>query len=602
MPIYKFDWKTHRRLKFCLDDQHPVGASQHQKVVVIDDGIAFAGGLDITRGRWDTSEHRPDDPRRRDDDKTTPRPYHDVQMAVAGNTAAALGDLARQRWLRATGKRIMPPTIADNPWPTALNADVTDVNVAIMRTEPRFKDHEEIREVEAFYLDAINAARHLIYIENQYFTAGRICTALRQRLQEEDGPEIILLLPLKTDGWLAQNTMDVMREQLIKDLKINDRYNRFQVYYPHIPNQGDQVINLHAKVLIIDDELLRIGSSNLNNRSMGLDSECDLAIEACGDPRIQGAVANLRNRLLSEHLNIASQEVARKIRADGSAIAGVEALCSTGRSLRRLPLSNTPEPDVLVSTEEMIDPERPIDPDELMRQIVYDEERPSVRNRIGWWLVLLLSILALVAAWRWTPLNQLLDIDTIRAVVIQLKNMSATPLLILVIYLLGSIIAVPLTLLIIVTMLVFGSWLGFIYALSGSMVGAIGSYFIGYFLGRKVVRKLAGSQLNKLSRRLARRGLMAVIAARIVPVAPFTVLNMVAGASHISFRDYFIGTFIGMTPGIIAIALFTDRIIASIRSQDLITLATLAGITGLIAITAVVLFRWLSRHTRSESA
>ncbi len=598
LPIFRFDWQTHRRMRFCLDDQHPVGASQHQKVVVVDDMIAFSGGLDITNGRWDTSEHLPGDLRRcDDDDQGPPRPYHDIQMAVTGNAAAALGDLARQRWLRATGHEISQTATDNHPWPSGLKPDLTDVDVAIARTEASFRDHPEIREVETLYLDMIAAAHDLIYIENQYFTAGRISDALAKRLEEDRGPEVVMLLPLNTEGWLAQSTMDVIRQRLIKSLQRSDRHNRLRVYYPHIPNKGDQVINLHAKAMIIDDELVRIGSSNLNNRSMGLDTECDLVIEACGEKRILEGIANLRHRLLGEHLGTTPGKVANTIKSEGSVIAAIESLRGEGRSLRPLPIADTPEPDILVSTEQLIDPERPVEPDEFIRHFVTEHERPSIRNRIGWWVALLAGLLIMGAAWRWTPLNQWLEIGNLRSIASQLNDMMATPLLILGIYLVASLVAFPLTLLIVVTLLVFGSWQGFIYAFSGAILGAIGSYVLGHLLGRNLVRRMAGRRLNELSRRLARRGLLAIIAVRIIPVAPFTVINLVAGASHIRFRDYLLGTVMGMMPGIIAISLFTDRIIASLTSPDIISITTLTIVIAIIAVSAFGLYRWVRPHS-----
>src|SRR3569623_1978833 len=103
LPIFKLDWKTHRRLRFHMDDRHPFGGSHHQKVVVIVDRLAFAGGLELSLGRWDTSEHRRDDPRRIELGHVRARPYHDVQMAVSGDAARALGALARHRSRCAPG-------------------------------------------------------------------------------------------------------------------------------------------------------------------------------------------------------------------------------------------------------------------------------------------------------------------------------------------------------------------------------------------------------------------------------------------------------------------------------------------------------------------
>ena len=301
----------------------------------------------------------------------------------------------------------------------------------------------------------------------------------------------------------------------------------------------------------------------------------------------------IRRQLLGEHLATAPREVALRVKAHGSAIKGIEALRGTGRSLRPLQLDAAPGP-VDLSTAQMIDPERPVDPDELIRQFVDDNEFPSARRRIGWWLGLLAVILALTAAWRWTPLNQWLSIDALYAYVMQIKTLPAIPFLILGGYIVGSVIALPITLLIIATLLAFGPWQGFAYAFCGSILGALGSFAIGRLLGRNAVRQVAGSRLNALSRRLARRGVWAIIAVRVIPVAPFTVINMVAGATHIRFRDFLLGTAIGMAPGIIAITLFTDRIVASIQSPDLISITSLAIVIAIIGLTTLALRRWLT--------
>ena len=112
LPIFKLDWSTHRRLSFHLDDQHPVGASHHQKIVVVDDAVAFVSGYDLTKVRWDSCGHKQNDPRRVSHDGKPYEPFHDVGIAVGGDCARALGELARERWRRATGKRPKPPSAA----------------------------------------------------------------------------------------------------------------------------------------------------------------------------------------------------------------------------------------------------------------------------------------------------------------------------------------------------------------------------------------------------------------------------------------------------------------------------------------------------------
>src|SRR5690606_25139494 len=110
------------------DDKHPLGSSHHQKVVVIDDEVAFVGGLDLTHGRWDTPEHRPIEPFRRDAQGRLARPNHDVQAVLSGPAAATLGDLCRDRWQRATGRmpRHEEAALPSDPWPARVEPELFD--------------------------------------------------------------------------------------------------------------------------------------------------------------------------------------------------------------------------------------------------------------------------------------------------------------------------------------------------------------------------------------------------------------------------------------------------------------------------------------------
>ncbi|RPJ40628.1 MAG: hypothetical protein EHM27_07700, partial [Deltaproteobacteria bacterium] len=268
LPVFKRPWRGRRRIHFRLDGRHPRGGSHHQKVVVIDDAVAFSGGLDLTKHRWDTPEHKRDDPRRVKPGGFHYEPFHDVQMAVSGEAASALGELARERWRRATGISLFPPPGGSDPWPDDLTPDLEEVPVAIARTEPEWNGYPGIREVESLFLDMIAAARHSIYIENQYFTSARICDALIQRLTEQDGPDIVMIMAERNSGWLEQNSMGIIRAQLFQKLKRADRFGHLYLYQPALP--GGERMEVHSKVIVVDDRLARVGSANLSNRSTGL--------------------------------------------------------------------------------------------------------------------------------------------------------------------------------------------------------------------------------------------------------------------------------------------------------------------------------------------
>ena len=183
-PVFSPGWRRHRRLHFHLDSAHPLGASHHQKIVVIDDALAFVGGVDLTHCRWDTSAHSPRDSRRRHPEGQPCMPFHDLMMAVDGSVAAALGKLVRERWYRATGRSIDARHGSADPqlWPNALPVDLQSVQVAIARTEPAYRQWPEVQEIKQLYLDGIAAAQHRLYFENQYFSATAVAEALELSL------------------------------------------------------------------------------------------------------------------------------------------------------------------------------------------------------------------------------------------------------------------------------------------------------------------------------------------------------------------------------------------------------------------------------------
>jgi phospholipase D1/2 len=498
--------------------RHPIGASHHQKIVVVDDRVAFVGGLDFALGRWDSSRHQPDDPRRRDIDSTIPQPYHDVQLMVSGAIAGAIGELARERWRMATGKQLGVPKLTGrhDPWPDDINADLVNAPVGIARTRPKYDGQEEVREVERLLSDAIAAARGTIYIENQYFTAQTVGEALARRLGEDDGPEIVVILPQRTVGWLSQNTMDVLRERLLKRLYEIDHHDRLRVYYPHVPGLGTQCINVHAKVVVVDDELLRAGSANFNNRSMGLDTECDLAIEARGEARLREGIAALRNRLLAEHLDVAASTVADALAQQRSIIRVIETLGGSGRTLRPFEFCVSEELDALVPDQQIADPEMPVDGEQIAREFVADDERtPARRSLIALAGVLIVALL-LAATWRWTPLGEWIDLKATFSRLGSLRGEWIAPIIVTFVYLIAGLVVFPVTLLIVATGVAFGASYGFAYALLGAEISALVSYAIGRRLGHNTIRNLSDRWVFRVSRRLARQGLLAIITLRVV--------------------------------------------------------------------------------------
>jgi phospholipase D1/2 len=403
LPEYKECWRTHRRVHYRLDAEHPIGGSHHQKIVVIDDAIAFVGGFDLTRARWDTPEHRAEDPHRTNPDGSPSLPFHDVQMAVDGAAAARIGELARERWRRATGKTLRRRTRREtgDPWPPSLKPDIEDVKIGIARTEPGFGAYQQVSEIKRLHLDMIAAARHRLYLENQYFSATSISAALAERLAEPAGPEVVLVGRLNEEGWLEASTMGVLRGRFHQRLREAEPGDRYGIFFPRLANPDGPSLNVHSKLMIADDELLTIGSANISNRSMGMDTECNLVLEARGETRVQAAIAALRHRLVAEHLGVAPGALAEQESSTGSLLATIKALQCEGRTLAPLDPAIPEGTDDWVPGEKLIDPELPLDTLELAARLVPLEARGLFTGgglkRIG--LVSgLLSLLGLLAA------------------------------------------------------------------------------------------------------------------------------------------------------------------------------------------------------------
>lgn len=355
-------WKAHPRITLRLDSKHPLASSHHQKIVVIDDSVAFCGGIDMTAGRWDRRTHLDDDPDRIGPDGRPHMPWHDVTSAFDGPAARAMGDLARDRWRIATGETLPAARPHPDAWPEGLEPDFRNMLLAISRTCPEMPDTRPVHEIEEMYLRLIAVARRMVYIESQYFASRKVARAIALRLAEPDGPEIVIVNPVTSDGWIESQAMDSARARLVEALRRHDPHGRLRIYHPM--TEGGAAIYVHAKVMVVDDRHIRVGSSNLNNRSMRLDSECDVVLSAdvLGNEAATARIAQIRDDLIAEHLGSTPDEVAGAIEARGSLIAAIEALrrpVGQGRTLDEYRLPDLNGLQEWLADNEILDPEGP---------------------------------------------------------------------------------------------------------------------------------------------------------------------------------------------------------------------------------------------------
>jgi phospholipase D1/2 len=206
-------------------------------------------------------------------------------------------------------------------------------------------------------------------------------------------------------------------------------------------------------------------------------------------------------------------------------------------------------------------------------------------------LVLLVILLGLPLLWRWTPLYDWFNLRTILAWQESVKNDPAAPLYVLAAYLIGSLCFFPVMILNLATVFAFGPIWGNIYALGGWLLSSAEGFGIGRLIGKDLLHKLAGQRLTPLVDRLEQHGFLAVLAMRLVPIGPFTLVNLFIGASGIRFWDFFLASVVGRVPGMLILTLFAAQIENALRRPGLISF-------GLLGFALIVVPLVISRFTK----
>lgn len=272
---------AHTGVKCVLDARERTLHCHHEKLVIVDDTTAFVGGIDFTAlegDRHDTTEHPPN----------RPICWHDLMTRLEGPVAADVAEHFRRRWIEVAGEDLPEPK---QPAPAG------ETTVQVLRTIPDktygFAARGEFTILDG-YLRALRSARRLVYLENQFLWSPEITEVLIDKLREppDDRFRMVLLLPRK-----PSNGSDTTRGQLGRLLDADDG-NRRLLATTLSTHDGDESapVYVHAKLGIVDDEWMTIGSANLNEHSLFNDTEVNVATD---DRELIHAT---RLRLWSEHL------------------------------------------------------------------------------------------------------------------------------------------------------------------------------------------------------------------------------------------------------------------------------------------------------------
>jgi phospholipase D1/2 len=348
-----FNWTTNERFTFCFDCCECFGAAHHQKFVVIDGGLAFVGGLDICSGRWDDRDHPVDSPARVNSDQNGYGPFHDVQSYHAGPAAQKLAELFAARWKCVNAADLqLPASSANYQLPFRPTVALQAESIAISRTQAGvWGGQKPIQEIRRLFLDAIDAAEQLIYVENQYFSSTALYKALVDRMMDSRRSQldIVLIIAKDADAFVEQLSIGIVQEKLLRELQsiAAETGHSFGIYYPaSVRGDGkESATYIHSKLFLVDDRFLSVGSANMNNRSLGLDTELNVTWEApATEHEVGRAIRAARVDLLAEHVGIREPQVLDSLSRSRGLVKYLNRLADNGSyRLRHHPLDGVSE-------------------------------------------------------------------------------------------------------------------------------------------------------------------------------------------------------------------------------------------------------------------
>ncbi|WP_437644225.1 phospholipase D-like domain-containing protein [Sorangium sp. So ce362] len=372
-----FEWTNHR-LHFLFDSTHVERASHHQKFVVVDGELSFLGGLDLCDHRWDDRSHTNKNPLRVSRGEPH-KPFHDVQAYVRSREVArALTEIFTDRWRRAGGVAMTLPDIeaADPTFPDYRpegGIPLAARHVTLSRTDPHGAPTgaPHCMEIRDLYLDAIDAAERFIYVETQYFSSHVIAEGIVRRMRAEGRPllDVVLVLNMEAETMKEQIAVGLSQAKVLGTLReaAAETGHRLGVYYT-LPACGEdetaeRATYIHSKVMIVDDRFLTVGSANLTNRSLSIDTEINASVETDDpDDALGRSIRRARASLIGEHLGDTELDPVDDLVAHLDGLASPATGPRTPGSSCRLRLHPSPTADERALLE-VIDPHQlPFDP------------------------------------------------------------------------------------------------------------------------------------------------------------------------------------------------------------------------------------------------
>lgn len=599
-PLAGLHWATIKSENFhyCIDSILPLGACHHQKVAVIDDEVAYCGGMDIALARWDFREHHPINKDRHDpaglfeSGHNYFAPYHDLMMVTSGDAAQALAEMVRERWKLACKVELLPLVkkkveAPPQAWPQSDPPDFENVDIAIARTLPPVHHKERTEEIIKIYLDEIEKAEEFIYIENQFLVQMDIARALNKQLRLKKKLRILAISCDKPKGIMERKSMWAPRIQFREVIESGGVADRVALVHPISREDGrEDPVRIHSKLMIIDDKFLHLGSANINNRSMGMDTECDQVIIG-NDEKSRNKIAAVRTDLIREHSGREAEEIEALVKNHAPIAAFLEEVPTSRQHFKRINDEEYRHERFVKIAKFFSDPRRPLITADLTMSL---SKKPFKKHLSKPWVWMSLIILALIGcgfAWHMSHASEFVSLEKMTTYFENLSHSIWNIPVILAVFVLSGIILFPVTILIGATAAVFGPVEGFMLAMGGTLLSAATGFWLGKKIGFSQIKKYIGPKAEKIRDKLNHTGIIGMSTVRMLPIAPFGLVNMMLGMASVTFMPYIIGAFLGLLPGTLIMVFLGDSLSNVIRNPSQENIAYVA--MGLAAWVAIII-------------
>jgi phospholipase D1/2 len=611
LPALKWRKANLPNIHFRLDRVIPFHGSQHQKVIVIDDEVAYTGGMDIGIKRWDCRLHKPFNEHRCDPIKVTDEEpsghyisNHDIQIVLAGGPAQALGELARKRWRMAADYDAIPlrPYQAQgipNCWPDSDPPDFDNIEVGVAMTLPPLGEDPPVRQIEELYIDQIKRAEKFIYMENQYFAYDRIASTINQQLKNKPELRVLLFSSRDPQGTIEEVSMWRKRIRFRKIIERGDVRDRVALTYGiSVGEKKVYPLHVHSKMMIVDDKFLHVGSANINSRSMMLDSECDVVLISY-DEKSCAKIADIRNDLIREHSGMEKIDT-QKLVEDGNPIDDfLKDVSYSTQHLRRARDVVDMGTGILGWLASFGEPKQPNLHPAMEVLSSYNDSISFPHKRVSTAFLLIMMCILFALFWRSTPVAELVTSAELSEHIQSWRNSAWAYPAVIALFVAAGFLFAPVTLLIAATAAAFGPVTGFYLALAGALVSAYITFLIGYFMGQNLFQNWTNTAFHKITSRIRNAGVMGVVTVRMVPLAPFTLVNMILGVTKVRALPFIMGTLLGLLPGALAMVILGDSLADFWRSPDMHSLLYV-GIGLAVWLAALFLIHMLVGRDQAE--